>query len=103
MKKYNKLVRDRIPEIIEEDGKEYEIETLSDEEYYNKLKSKLTEEVEEFINSDEPEELADIIEVIKATLDFKNIDWGEIERLRESKREERGGFEEQILLIKAEE
>jgi len=95
---YKKLVRDNIPEIIRESGKECIIETMEDKEYERELNNKLLEEVEEYIES--VEEIADILEVIYAILEFKNIPVKEVEEIRLRKRKERGGFERKIKLIK---
>ena len=64
MKTYNKLVRDRIPEIIEANGHKCETRVLNDDEYLLELKNKLQEEVNEFLESGSVEELADILEVV---------------------------------------
>ncbi|NLY66247.1 MAG: nucleoside triphosphate pyrophosphohydrolase [Tissierellia bacterium] len=97
---YKKLVRDNIPEIIRESGKECIIETMEDKEYERELNNKLLEEVEEYIESESVEEIADILEVIYAILEFKNIPVKEVEEIRLRKRKERGGFERKIKLIK---
>ena len=97
-----KLVRDKIPEIIVNQGKKPITHTADDSEYWDKLKLKLQEEVDEVLEADSPkevkEELADILEVINAICDFKNIDKKEVESLREKKAEERGGFKDKIIL-----
>ena len=66
MKTYNKLVRDKIPEIIEKDNKKCEIKILNDEEYKKALSLKLVEEANEFLESNNIDELADVLEVIDA-------------------------------------
>ena len=71
--KMNKLVRDNIPNIIEQQGDKPDFVILDSFDYYNELKKKLTEEVTEFTNSDDVIELCDLIEVISAILDYKNI------------------------------
>lgn len=98
MKKYNKLVRDKIPEIIEADGKKCEVEIASKEEYYKLLKQKLIEETEEFLEDENLEELADIMEVLFAltvSLGYKKEDlFDKVQK----KREQRGGFLKKIVL-----
>jgi predicted house-cleaning noncanonical NTP pyrophosphatase (MazG superfamily) len=96
--KYNKLVRDKIPNIIK-NNKEIPITHIaSDEEYWEKLKEKLKEEVDEFLEDDNEKELIDVLEVIDAIYDFKKIDKSELEKLKKEKKEERGGFDNKIIL-----
>lgn len=95
---YNKLVRDKIPEVILQKGKTPVIHTANDQEYWQKLKEKLNEEVDEFLKNSTEEELVDIFEVIYAIADFKKIDKGKLELLRKKKSEERGGFKKKIIL-----
>ncbi len=97
-----KLVRDRIPEIIKSKGKLVVIHKASEEEYKVKLREKLQEEVDEFLESEDEEELADILEVIEAICSFKKIDRRKLERKRLKKKEERGGFYKRIILDEAE-
>ncbi|MGM0502831.1 MAG: phosphoribosyl-ATP pyrophosphohydrolase [Bacillota bacterium] len=99
MKKYDKLIRDKIPEIIKADGKECEVEVMDEKEYKNYLQDKLVEEVEEYIESEEIEELADILEVMRAIAELEDVDFDEIDRIREAKKDERGGFEERLKLL----
>ncbi|MHA1758836.1 MAG: hypothetical protein ACTSVV_18865 [Promethearchaeota archaeon] len=96
--KYNKLVRDKIPEIIKNKGAVPITHIADDEEYWQKLKEKLQEEVDEFLKDSNEEELADILEVIYAICDFKNFDKEKLELLRKKKVEERGGFKDKIIL-----
>ena len=96
--KYNKLVRDKIPKIIKEKGKTSIIHKASENEYWQKLKEKFKEEVEEFYKDSNEEELADILEVINAICEFKNISKDNLESLRKKKAEERGYFQERIIL-----
>ena len=71
--KYNKLVRDKIPQIIMADNKKPITHIAGDEEYWRKLKEKLYEEVDEFTKNDKPEEIADIMEVIEAIINYLNL------------------------------
>ncbi|MDO8574234.1 MAG: nucleoside triphosphate pyrophosphohydrolase [bacterium] len=96
--KYGKLVRDRIPYIIREKGRHSKTHVAGDVEYWEKLLEKLSEEVDEFREGGNPEELADILEVIKAICKFKGLNEKEVESIRKKKAEERGGFEERIIL-----
>ena len=98
VKKYNKLVRDRIPEIIAADGKRCTVETLSDEEYLLLLDHKLDEELAEYQESKSLEELADLLEVIRAVVKARGWTMEELEQVRAEKAAERGGFEKKILL-----
>ena len=96
--KYNKLVRDKIPEIIRKDNIKPITRIASNGEYFQKLKEKLTEEVNEFLKTEKYEELADILEVIYAILDHKNLNKKELEILRNKKAKERGQFKNKIIL-----
>lgn len=95
---YNKLIRDRIPEIIEADGRKAICETLGDQDYLNFLKEKLIEEVTEFNDSESLEELADIGEVMHAILDYKGISLEQFQKARQEKLEKRGGFKKRLFL-----
>jgi predicted house-cleaning noncanonical NTP pyrophosphatase (MazG superfamily) len=96
--KYNKLVRDKIPEIIKEKGQTPIIHFASDEEYWKKLREKLLEEVDEFLKDDNEEELADILEVIDSICNFKKFDKNKLNELKEKKKVKRGGFSKKIIL-----
>lgn len=98
VKAYHKLVRDRIPEIIEADGKSCVCETLSDEDYLDLLDQKLNEELAEYQESKSIEELADLLEVIQAVVKARGWTLEELERVRADKAAKRGGFEKKILL-----
>lgn len=98
MKIYNKLVRDKIPQVIERSSKKCEVEIVSKEEHYLRLKEKLKEEVEEFLEAENIEELADIYEVIAALASFVGNGESELKEVREKKRDDRGGFSEGVLL-----
>lgn len=95
---YDKLVRDRIPEIIESDGKTCVTETLSDARYLEMLDAKLTEELSEYQESKSLEELADLLEVLRAVVRARGWTWEELELIRQEKAAKRGGFEKKILL-----
>jgi predicted house-cleaning noncanonical NTP pyrophosphatase (MazG superfamily) len=97
--KHNKLVRDRIPEIIAEHGERPVTRSLNDVEYRQELKRKLHEEIEEFGQSDTLEELTDILEVVYALATIKNASPEQLESMRREKRKTRGGFDKRILLI----
>ncbi len=96
--KYNKLVRDKIPEIIKQKGDTPVTHIADDLEYWQKLKEKLQEEINEFNESETIEEIADIQEVIDAICNFKKFDKKEIESIKKKKAEERGAFEKKIIL-----
>ena len=96
--KYNKLVRDKIPEIIKDKGEVPITHTASDDEYWLKLKEKLQEEADEFMRDNDENELADILEVVYTICDYKKIDIKKLELLRKKKAGERGGFKERIIL-----
>lgn len=95
---YQKLVRDRIPEIIRKGGNECRTRILSQEEYLACLEQKLSEELNEYLQSGQLEELADLLEVMKALTLAKGSSWETLEAIRREKEERRGGFREKILL-----
>ena len=99
---YNKLVRDRIPEIISAAGSRPKTRVLEEAEYISELRRKLVEEVEEFITSNDAEELADILEVLFAVASQMGLDPMLLEELRRSKKDKRGGFEAKVFLINVE-
>jgi predicted house-cleaning noncanonical NTP pyrophosphatase (MazG superfamily) len=98
---YNKLVRDRIPEIIQRNGNTCETRELTDDEYVEYLHTKLREEVEEYEQSRDIEELTDVLEVIYAIARHQGMDSARLEQIRLDKRDQRGGFDKKILLISA--
>ena len=95
---YKKLVRDKIPEIIEASGKICETEILSDEEYLEMLDKKLDEELAEYHQEQNIEELADLLEVLYATAKARGYSIEELEQVRVEKQKARGGFDGKILL-----
>ena len=95
---YNKLVRDKIPEIIENSGKKTITTVLNDEEYLTELDRKLNEECAEYQQDKSIEELADMLEVIYAITLARGYSVGELEQVRREKAENRGGFNDRILL-----
>ena len=99
-KTYNKLVRDKIPEIIEKSGNKCKIEILSDEDYLKMIDAKLDEELAEYHKDQNLEELADLLEVIYAAAKARGFSIDELEELRKRKAEKRGGFENKLLLVK---
>ena len=96
--KYHKLVRDRIPEIIESSGKTCITEILSDEEYLRMLDEKFNEELAEYHKDQNIEELADLLELIYAATIARGYSLEELERVRTEKAAKRGSFEKKILL-----
>ena len=96
--KYHKLVRDRIPEIIEASGKTCKIEILSDEEYLRMVDAKLDEELAEYHKDQNIEELADLMEVIYAAAIARGCTLEQLEQIRAEKAAKRGGFQKRIFL-----
>jgi len=96
MTSYNKLVRDKIPEMLDKKGISYEQRIASDDEYKQELIKKLVEEVGEFQEENVIEELADVIEVLEA---LKTLpEYQDVESVRLKKKEDRGGFEKRLIL-----
>lgn len=103
---YNKLVRDKIPQIIEKDGKSLSKKILFETEYLIAVNEKMQEEIEEYYsstsNEESLEELADLLELIHAASKALGASINEVEKIREKKARKRGGFEEGIFLIEVE-
>lgn len=96
---YQKLVRDLIPKIIEEKEKRScKTRILNDEEYLFELNKKIKEELNEYFESGEIEELADLEEVLRAILDSKGVSYEEFEQIRQEKVKKRGAFKDRIYL-----
>ena len=95
---HNKLVRDRIPEIIASNGQKCVCRTLSQQEYLSALDVKLNEELNEYQQDKSMEELADLLEVIHAVIAARGSTYEQVEALRLAKNEKRGSFEKRIWL-----
>ncbi len=95
---HNKLVRDKIPQIIENANKTPVTEILDNEKYKEMLDLKLSEELKEYLESDNVEELADLVEVIYNILAYKNVDIETFEQIRQDKNNKNGSFKEKIFL-----
>jgi predicted house-cleaning noncanonical NTP pyrophosphatase (MazG superfamily) len=103
---FNKLVRDRIPEIIEMSGSSCQTKILNEDEYILEINRKMHEELEEYQNAetseDIVEELADLLELIHAAAAYHGESFEEVELARVEKAERRGGFDERIFLVDVE-
>ena len=102
-KHYHKLVRDKIPAIIEATGKTCRTEILSDDAYLQLLDEKLTEELAEYQESKSLEELADLLEVMEAVVTARGYTWEELQTVKAEKNAARGGFAEKLLLLEVSE
>ncbi|WP_096199745.1 nucleoside triphosphate pyrophosphohydrolase [Bacillus sp. FJAT-45350] len=106
MPTYNKLVRDKIPTLLDTIGKKYNVTELNEAEYKTELKTKLGEEVEEFLTAKDDgqavEELADILELIHALANVHGATIEDVEKARKIKAGERGGFQKKVFLIDVE-
>ena len=99
VEKYNKLVRDKIPQIISEKGDCPKVALLDDAQFEVMLNQKLQEEVAEYFENYDVDELADIMEVIYALAQRKGVTKNDLEHIRANKFAERGGFNDKVLLI----
>lgn len=102
IKIYNSLVRDKITDIIEAEVRMAKCRILDENEYRLKLNKKLQEEVKEYLEDNNVEELADIVEVIYGILNSMDVSIKEFEKIRINKQEKRGAFEKRIYLEEAE-
>jgi len=107
MKVYNKLVRDRIPEIIEADGEKPNVRVLGEAEYKTALLEKLVEEAQETLAAKgDPKELVkeigDVLEVVDAMIEAFGLDRAQVEELKGKRKSDRGGFEKRLFLESAE-
>jgi predicted house-cleaning noncanonical NTP pyrophosphatase (MazG superfamily) len=101
-KEYDKLVRDRIPEIIRQDGRQCGVEVLPEDEYIQALKDKLVEEAQEAAaagSDDLVKELADLYEVVDALIGACGIDLQVVLAKQEERRQSRGGFDQRFRLL----
>lgn len=97
---FNKLVRDKIPEIIQNDDRECKYHILNEKDYIIELRKKLLEEVNEFLEDDNIEELADILEVVYSLSKAKNCPEETLNNIRSKKADKKGAFEKRIYLEK---
>ena len=100
-KKYNKVIRDKIPEIIADSGKKYNLKQLDDTSFLAELEKKLIEEVNEYSESKDVEELADLLEVIYRISELRGVNSDELDKIRKDKAEKRGKFASNLFLIDA--
>lgn len=100
--RHDKLIRDRIPDLMDEAGVRYEVETLDATAFERALRAKLVEEADEAARATGPDELAlelaDLVEVARALMAVTGVAPHEVERLRERRRTERGAFERRLWL-----
>ncbi len=101
MKTYNKLVRDKIIEIIKSKEENCKYRILDNDEYRKELNKKLQEEVKEYLEDNNVEELADIVEVIYGILNSMNISIEDFEKIRNEKKDKKGAFDKKIFLEEA--
>ena len=99
---HNKAIRDKIPEIIEKSGNKPNIKTLSDEEFLKELEKKLVEELNEYQENKDVEELADIMEVIYRISSLKGTNPEQLDEIRKGKSNDRGAFEKNLFLVSTE-
>lgn len=95
---YNKLIRDKVPEMLKMEGKTPSVHIANDEEFWIKLKEKLVEETGEFFNKISEEELAEVLEILDKICMFKGMNKREIEFERKYKAKEKGGFNKRFIL-----
>lgn len=104
---YNKLVRDRIPEMIKMQGKVPNTRILEKDDYVTELRTKLLEETNEYLEAQSSaeaiEELADIMELLHALAEAHGVTVQHLEQVRAEKVEKRGGFKDRVYLIEVEE
>tara|TARA_A100001515_G_C4521841_1_gene193790 strand:- start:77 stop:388 length:312 start_codon:yes stop_codon:yes gene_type:complete len=103
MKVYNKLIRDKVPAILAAEGKNFKTRVATEEEYIERLRKKLIEEVDEFLEDPSLEEAAEVIEVFTALLEALKFSQKDMIKTIEEKSETQGDFESRIILETVEE
>ena len=98
----NKLVRDNIPDISKENGQIPQTRILNDAEYASELRRKLQEEVQEYLSSNDIEELADVMKVIEALAEYQGCSFDELMKVKQKKRSKNGAFRQRIYLMSVE-
>lgn len=99
---HKKLIRDKIPQVIEASGDKYEVRVMEEKEFENELKKKLVEEASELLKTPRKDllnEMADVLELLKSIAEFYKIDFRLVEEKQVKKRKERGGFKKRLFLI----
>ncbi|MEZ7890506.1 MAG: nucleoside triphosphate pyrophosphohydrolase [Candidatus Wallbacteria bacterium] len=96
---YNKIVRDKIPDIIRNEKRNCNIKILSDKDAVNLLSQKILEEADEFLKEPSKEEMADIFEILHSIIKKYNWTYDEIEKIRINKANKNGSFDKNIFLI----
>ena len=103
MREYDKLVRDRIPEVVRENDETPVTHTVDGEAYRERLREKLVEEATEFRDDPTVEELGDVLDVVAAIREAEPVDESDLQRKRQAKAAQRGGFEDGVVLDRVEE
>lgn len=100
---YNKLVRDKIPQIIKASGKSPTTKILNEKEYITELRKKSQEELQEYLSAETDqealEELADLLEIIHALAKLHGSNIEGVNKIREEKAAKRGEFIDKVFLI----
>jgi predicted house-cleaning noncanonical NTP pyrophosphatase (MazG superfamily) len=99
---YNKLVRDKIPQLIKESGRSCTSRILNEKEYFDALLDKIVEEIEEYRISGNEEELSDVYEVLDCLVELKEYEPLHLDYLQLIRREQRGSFKDRVLLLDVE-
>ena len=102
MKQGNKAIRDKIPEIIKASGNNCKIKKLTDNEFLIEMEKKLNEELIEYTESKDVEELADILEVIYRISELRGVNSNELDKIRKDKVEKSGKFDSNLFLVDSE-
>lgn len=96
---YNKLVRDNMPRLIKESGRDCSYRIMNDREYFDALLDKVIEEIEEYRTSGNEEEIADVYEVLDCLVQLKEYEPMHIDYLQLIRKEARGSYKDRVLLI----